>query len=290
MCDMSTNTSSSDQENVIQIIRSKRQYIENEINKIFKKSPNLKIDAVKKRRIIDFVFDNLPLILGSINKNVDEEEIKTLEIKSINDLKLAELAYQTKDYSNALFHLQQSIEKSVKAYGLYYGIIKESKDEIVHKIGHKSPKVYLKLLRFPWVDDVSNIFTPEINLQKRLADLDSLVKEENKSKILDLDGSVPLFLEMYERVSENIRKSFSRHEVKIITDEVKRNFGVDIKDEYTKQIEFALLLYLFSFITWIYAVDPRYSNEIEYEKLNIIKNFNKIVHLFSPSKLVSETE
>lgn len=94
--------------------------------------------------------------------------------------------------------------------------------------------------------------------------------------MLELDENIPFFLELYENSLKTARNGFSRQEIKIIIKEVKRKYGTNIKNEYMRQIEFAFLLYLFSFVTWIYAGNQRYSNEIKFESLNIIKYFNKI--------------
>lgn len=265
----------SKQEKAIETIISKRSYIENEIDRILKKSYGIKINVEKRNQIVDFLFQNLPFFLDSININIDFKQIETLEFKSKNDLELAKKAYELKDYGNALFHLQQSIEKATKAYGLCLGIIKDPQKEI----SHKTPKVFIKLLRFSWVDDLAKIYDCNYNIQGNIENLDLLVKDDNKNRILDLDNSIPLFLNLYKSILKNIKKALSKREIKKIIDYVKINHGIDIKEIYMMQIEFALLLYLFSFITWIYAVEPRYSNEIEYDKLNIIKDFNKIVKL-----------
>jgi hypothetical protein len=158
----------------------------------------------------------------------------------------------------------------VKAYGLFLGIIENPQKEI----SHKTPRVYLKLLRFSWVEDFSKIYTPNINLQENLTVLDSLVKDENKKNVQDLDKNIPFFLDFYEASLKQARKSFSQKEVRIIINEVKRRYGKNIKEIYIMQIEFALLLYLFSFVTWIYNSEPRYSGE--YDKLNIMRYLIKL--------------
>lgn len=266
---MSNGKNSLKQDNSIQNIINQRQYAEKEVFRILKKSPSIKINPEKVRQILDFLFLNLPDIIESLNKDIDYEQIEILESKSKNDLKLAKIAYDIKDYGNALFHLQQSVEKTVKAYGLLLGIINNPKDEI----GHKTPKVYLKMLRFSWINDISNIFTPNINIQKNISKLDSLVQKDKNS--LELDKSIPFFLDWYEATFKQAVKGFSKKEVKTIINEVKHRCGIDIQKIYMTQLEFGFLLYLFSFVTWIYAIKPRY--EGEYNQLNIIRYFNKIV-------------
>ncbi|HEY9204559.1 MAG TPA: HEPN domain-containing protein [Candidatus Methanoperedens sp.] len=265
----------SNQDKAIETIINNRSYIETEIDRILKKSHSIKIKAEKKKQIVDFLFQNLPDLIKCINLDINFEQIETLEQKSKYDIELAKMAYKLKDYGNALFHLQQAIEKATKAYGLYFGIIKDPQKEI----SHKTPKIFIKLLRLSWVDDLTNIYNRNYNLQKNLANLDILMKDENKASILDLDNNIPFFLNLYKNILKNTKRTLSRREIKRIVDYVKINYGIDIKEIYMMQIEFVLLLYLFSFITFIYAVEPRYSNEIEYNKLNVIKYFNNIMKL-----------
>jgi len=340
----------SKQDNSVQNITNQRQYAEIEVFRILKKSPSLKINPEKVRKILDFLFQNLPSIVESFNINIDIEKIETLAFKSKNDLKLAKIAYDIKDYGNALFHLQQSVEKTVKAYGLLLGVIEDPQEEI----GHRTPEVYLKMLRFSWTNDLSNLFTPNINIPKIISNLDSLMQEYlfswnkipgkdevklieflkqyynvawiKKAKIekfeddktirisiennylllslnnentkmnliiddgrtdefivkkkngklkiskkdnscIELDKNILLFLDLYKTSSKQVRKGLSKKEVKTIITEVKQRYGIDIKERYIMQLEFAFLLYLLSFVTWIYAIEPRY--EGKYDQLNI---------------------
>lgn len=273
---MSNGINSLKQDSSMQNIINQRQYAEKEVFRILKKSRNIKINPEKVRQILDFLFLNLPSITESLIKDIDSEQIELLDSKSRNDLKLAKIAYDIKDYGNAVFHLQQSVEKTVKAYGLLLGVINNPKDEI----GHKTPKVYLKMLRFSWISDLSNIITPNINIQKNISKLDSLVQKDNNS--LELDKSIPFFLDWYESSFKQAVKGFSKTEVKTIINEVKHRYGIDIKEIYMMQLEYGLLLYLFSFVTWIYAIKPRY--EGEYNQLNIIRYFNEIVKLLEKSR------
>lgn len=50
-----------------------------------------------------------------------------LEI-SKKDLEAAKCLYENKFYSQAIFYLQQSVEKAAKSFGLLTGMIDESKE------------------------------------------------------------------------------------------------------------------------------------------------------------------
>lgn len=247
-----------------------RPDVEKGIYRILQKS-RTKVDRKIIQKIVDFFFLNYHSILESVNQNIDNEQINTLKSKSKNDLKLAKIAYEIEDYGNALFHLQQSVEKIVKAHGLKLGVIKKPKEEI----GHNTPKVYIKVLKLPWMEEISTIVTPNQNITDNIEILESKLEKSKNSAILDKD--IPFFLELYETSLKQTRKGFSRKEIKILVSEVKKISEIDIEMQYVTQIEFTFLLYLLSFVTWIYAIEPRY--EGEYDELNIILYFEKIVEL-----------
>jgi len=60
------------------------------------------------------------------------------------DFKAARCLYERCLYPQAIFYLQQSVEKATKCMGLYHKIIAE---EELEEIGHRSSEVYMKILR-----------------------------------------------------------------------------------------------------------------------------------------------
>jgi hypothetical protein len=58
-----------------------------------------------------------------------------------SDLKSAKALYDSECYPNAIYHLQQSLEKGWKSFGFYYGIITEGQARSRDIIGHKGSKV-----------------------------------------------------------------------------------------------------------------------------------------------------
>lgn len=60
------------------------------------------------------------------------------------DLEAAKVLYSAGNYSNCVFHLQQAMEKAVKAYFLYLG---DADKEDLTKIGHQTTIAYLEHLR-----------------------------------------------------------------------------------------------------------------------------------------------
>lgn len=56
------------------------------------------------------------------------------------DLEIAKLLYNKEFYPNSIYHLQQSVEKLAKSYGLFNGIIQH--EELEKRIRHNSNKVF----------------------------------------------------------------------------------------------------------------------------------------------------
>jgi len=60
---------------------------------------------------------------------------------AFSDLKSAKTLFDGQCYSHAIYHLQQSHEKSWKSFGFYYGVITEGMARSNDIIGHKGSKV-----------------------------------------------------------------------------------------------------------------------------------------------------
>jgi len=254
----------------IEDLSNHREFIKSEINRIL--SPLPKRDKKKEEQILEFLFNDVPGIMQSINHKVDFKQIKYLTSRSEKDIDRAKDAYKDGDLNNAVFHLQQSIEKMVKAYGLYLGIIK--KEDLI-KIGHNTPEVYLKLLKKSWIDKIPEAICIKTNIKKNIMDFESLIR--NKKAQLELDKSTSIFLEHFKKVFKLVDKELSKREMNKVLKTVKKMSGIDIKRIYLTQTYFSCLLCPLAIITSIHAVKPRYSEEIEYEKLGLIKNFNEIL-------------
>ena len=67
---------------------------------------------------------------------------KKLFDTAIKDLETAEILYNAQHFNTALFHLQQSVEKLVKSFGIETKSVKP--EEISNKINHLPHKVFLQ--------------------------------------------------------------------------------------------------------------------------------------------------
>lgn len=194
-------------------------------------------------------------------ENLSKEQVlKLKEYLQIaeRDLKDYQILFSNGSYANAVYHLEQSIEKIAK---IFYFIISDNPDP--KKIGHKSLKVYIKLLEeneefFSFIFD--NKLNDGINLLK------DFVNDNKKEKIAQLS-----FSEL-KTIKENIElfKKDITSEFKKILDLFSNNKGlesnfigkIEINKNYSKfiityMINF-FLIYLFSIIIWPHESLTRY--------------------------------
>lgn len=101
-----------------------------------------------------------------------------LEI-AFEDLKVSKELYNSQYFPQAIFYLQQSIEKIVKYVGLKNETI--SVEELMKPIGHKTSKIFKKEL----VRQISNTpFNSEEDLFKEFQVLDNIIQKEDDSTLI----------------------------------------------------------------------------------------------------------
>lgn len=206
---------------------------------------------------------------------IDEliNSFKPLDKKTINqmkgfvkiaklDLNQAQKAYIENDTNYTLWHLQQSIEKIVKAYGLKLRIIKRPE-----KIRHDTPLVYVELLKYSWVDKVAKTFNLKANPKKSIEYLESLIN--SKEDMVKLDKDIPLLVKEFKLRYKKIEKKLSKRDMKKTLELGKIVTGIDYKDLFLTNTHFGFLCPL-AVITTPYAVDPRYEINENYSQLNLI--------------------
>jgi len=96
------------------------------------------------------------------------------------DLEAAKYLFSQKLYSHSVFHLQQSVEKAVKSFGIWSKTITET--EARKSIGHKAWKLYLKIF-----DQAKNMIVKLEELLSKFPKLKevSLIKEINLPELKD---------------------------------------------------------------------------------------------------------
>jgi HEPN domain-containing protein len=206
------------------------------------------------------------------------------------DLEASRILFREKLYSQAVFFLQQSVEKAAKAMGLREGLV--SKKQLKQKIGHKAWMVFIEYYNIALKiqkqlegvreeEHVSETLYLNI-ITHGLKPLFEYKKEETPGKtdeIIDLIID-PLYTVIkrgeiqrpHENTEATLHKLLGSH-YKIILEELMTNFGG------------RLVLFIFSFLLERHAIWSRYPddefNPLEYynERTPLIKRFNEIANM-----------
>lgn len=132
-----------------------------------------------------------------------------LEI-SKKDLEAANVLYQNKLYPQAIFYLQQSVEKAAKSFGLIANIIDE--DELKSSIRHRTLELYKKIMN----EQKQKIITIKKGLE-----VFPRLKNAELIKILDIEKQEKLIKD-FERFYKSITKGgenlifISKDEIRMI--------------------------------------------------------------------------
>src|SRR4030042_3907358 len=70
------------------------------------------------------------------------------------DLMLSKLSYDAKIFNLACYHIQQSVEKTTKAYYKLLGILE---DNAIRKTSHDPPELFLRMVELPWVQSFARL-------------------------------------------------------------------------------------------------------------------------------------
>ncbi|KXA99729.1 hypothetical protein AKJ42_02625 [candidate division MSBL1 archaeon SCGC-AAA261C02] len=134
-----------------------------------------------------------------------------LEI-SENDLEAARHLFEKKLYPQAIFYLQQSVEKSTKSLGLHFKIISE---EDLEEIRHESFRIYVMILE--------ELKESAARGYEKLMKLPGIQSMEVVRKHKDLDPSeLNAMLNNFKKYVENPKKSISKEELETIISELDR--------------------------------------------------------------------
>jgi hypothetical protein len=246
----------------------------------------------------------------------DEKKMRQLEAKSFlgaaeEDFKSAKILYESEIYSAAIYHLQQAVEKFVKAYMLMvFGLTKK---EIRDYVGHDSPKAFLKLLdKFKKVLNPALLLTgkahsfndqvPKISDQD-IHKIENLIKTNRghiaKMSSKEIEHLITLAYELNEILDNPKNQEMIKDSIISAFEALIKNpnkIGASVKDrkEIIKMIENTDItfkdhskipvLYLLSIITYPHVTFARYPNKIlspdKYDKtLGIVQCFDKIADL-----------
>jgi HEPN domain-containing protein len=70
------------------------------------------------------------------------------------DLTASRLLYDAQIFNLACYHIQQSVEKTTKAYHKLLGILK---DKAIRGTGHDTPELFLRMIELPWAQKFAEL-------------------------------------------------------------------------------------------------------------------------------------
>ncbi|VVB69970.1 Uncharacterised protein [uncultured archaeon] len=211
-------------------------------------------------------------ILESMLSITPETLDYTLELIGIsdNELKSVKILHAEKQYAHSVYFLQQAIEKSTKSFGLSLGIIKLDQLKGKDGINHKSPKVFLEMIKTTtWGAEVTKMMEQQSN-KPDISKVENIINDEDKQiEIAKADKNT---IELLFKVVDDLDKNLQIEKSETNNDELDMF-------EFSKGNCF---LYLISCYSWVHFIYTRYPEEKmkpkDYtEELGIVSETPKIV-------------
>lgn len=274
-------------------------------------------DGNKLSEYIDAVSEFSNFYNNPENENVERRQyVKKITILAEDDLKSAKILYKNKMYPAAIYHLQQSVEKLVKAYMFYFSIL--NKKDLSGYVSHDTPKAFLK-----FIDKFKDVLNPTLSFAENIHLSNSNLPEISNKDILKFEKSIKMEKKQIVKMkSDEIKdviviadnlfnilnnpQNFDDVESKMLeiisnikTELCDREDFIEVNDKITEIIDgiearikafeidkfkdfhsYIPTLYILSVITYPHATFSRYPNEVEYnETLGIIQCFDRITKL-----------
>jgi hypothetical protein len=245
-------------------------------------------EKVEINDLINFAKE-LPLLRMQANQNVEGIILsKTFLQIASTDLETTEILYENKIYNTAIFHLQQAVEKTTKAYALASFTL--SKRE-TRRVGHDTPLVFIKLIERKWVKYLVNPLIrqfPHFRISDQdILEIKTLMRQKGEKKKLALlkEEQIKGWLELIKKIISTLTSSETKRRISKVLDylrveaeELKESddtnesqIGYEIEKQLTdleKGVESFLLLgsyiltiYFLSIITYPHSTFTRYPSE-----------------------------
>ncbi len=236
---------------------------------------------------MQFLTDN-----GPANQTTKEFGLELLECAK-RDLTASKLLFST-DKPNSIYHLEQSVEKTAKAYGLAMNIVKINELGGKKGISHVAPRIFVRLLKKKISVSFTQLmksFALESNIDPDVKTFEKLI-ENKPAKIAKMSGDeIKQLLELNKKIGIKLDEKKQEAIKKVL------EFLSQLPRKYTKQynnqkisqkveqtlsnISSFLCIFILSVITYPHFAYTRYpGGKIEpkdYTETNgIVKMHNEI--------------
>jgi len=185
---------------------------------------------------------------------------------STDDLHVSKLCYRKGYYAISVYHLQQAVEKSVKAYGLLTGII--TIDDLNKFVKHDSPKIFLKLIKDHW-EHIASFLDPKvlgpIGGTNFFAPLKEITQPSSKEEIANYTKKeIANLVKACDEIAQTLKQQGVIEAITSILGILNDSFGEQPSSKLntltTILIELVPLLYVTSIVTFPHVSSTRYPN------------------------------
>lgn len=103
------------------------------------------------------IFEDISKLMEKFSKPPSQRQVReaqeNLELAR-QDLKSSKLNYDAKIFNLACYHIQQSVEKTAKAYYKLLGILE---DTAIRGTSHNTPELFLRMVELPWAQSFGEL-------------------------------------------------------------------------------------------------------------------------------------
>lgn len=215
---------------------------------------------IKPKRFYFFMINDIVEVAKEIaniklnpdNYKLGEEFLKNAE----DDLEVSKCLYEKEKFSLSIYHLQQSVEKTVKAGGLIFNLIPP---EQLKKIGHKTPLTFLKMLEKPWVIKFVKIAKENYpDLKTNTTEAEETIHNKHLEIAKWKKDSILNFINLPKKLKEQVELESAKNPS---ISQLIKIFNQFSNRDFREVVEFAssfVTLYLLSAITFPHEEFTRY--------------------------------
>lgn len=177
----------------------------------------------------------------------------TLVLDAKSDLKDSIILFNQKRYNSSIFHLQQSVEKGCKSFGLGIGTLEEHD---LKRIGHKSPLVFIRIVEEPIVKYMLPVLgSAQTNLKIEKAK-NTILK--SSAELLRLDkNTIDRLLSLVDKISEKVMPRSNQIQ-QIIKDTLP---DLEFPYNWGELILLSTTIYIIGVLSYAHEETTRYSDE-----------------------------
>ncbi|NYZ75860.1 HEPN domain-containing protein [Candidatus Micrarchaeota archaeon] len=200
-------------------------------------------------KMMDIAFGLRNMLQNRENVNLVLEYLDCAEM----DLAASEKLYQEQIFSLSAYHLQQAVEKTAKAQALLLGVV--TRKELIGKVSHESPQIFIELLKKEWVVEFTSII--------KVIDPSAKTDSSGLSKIVDSkDETLEIARKPYKEIMEltesidKIKQATSDKMLNVMNTMLE-GYDIPLPESFSAVWAF-LDLYMLSMVTYPHATFTRY--------------------------------